>query len=104
MVILFNCKSIILQNISPFIYTDMDFPKRFTTISFVFIAILTGIRINAQETKQIHGHDMPKNIILLIGDGMGISHIQAGLTANFGKLNLLQFTSIGFSMTQPANE
>ena len=60
--------------------------------------------MNAQVTKQIHSHDMPKNIILIIGDGMGVAQIQAGLTANYGKLNLLQFTSIGFSKTHPASD
>ncbi|HEX2395886.1 MAG TPA: alkaline phosphatase [Bacteroidales bacterium] len=47
---------------------------------------------------------MPDNIILLIGDGMGLSQIQAGLTANFGQLNLLEFKSIGFSRTQSASD
>jgi alkaline phosphatase len=45
----------------------------------------------------------PKNIILLIGDGMGLSQIQSGLTVNFGQLNLLEFKSIGLSRTQSAS-
>jgi alkaline phosphatase len=45
-----------------------------------------------------------KNIILLIGDGMGIAQIQAGLTANRGKLNLLQFPITGFSLTEASDE
>ncbi|MCE7042509.1 alkaline phosphatase [Dyadobacter sp. CY312] len=40
-----------------------------------------------------------KNIILLIGDGMGLAQIHAGLTGNAGKLNLAQFLNIGFSKT-----
>lgn len=40
-----------------------------------------------------------KNIILLIGDGMGLAQIYAGLTGNAGKLNLAQFLNIGFSKT-----
>lgn len=40
-----------------------------------------------------------KNIILLIGDGMGLAQIYAGLTGNAGKLNLSQFLNIGFSKT-----
>ncbi|MBL4676647.1 MAG: alkaline phosphatase [Mucilaginibacter sp.] len=44
-----------------------------------------------------------KNIILLIGDGMGLAQIQAGLTANHGKLNMYQTRSIGFSQTRSAN-
>jgi alkaline phosphatase len=41
----------------------------------------------------------PKNIILLIGDGMGLAHIHAGYTANFNQLNLYQFRATGLSRT-----
>lgn len=41
----------------------------------------------------------PKNIILLIGDGMGLAHIHAGYSANFNKLNLYQFRATGLSLT-----
>lgn len=40
-----------------------------------------------------------KNIILLIGDGMGLAQIYSGLTANRGELNLGKFLNIGFSKT-----
>ncbi|MBO9613066.1 MAG: alkaline phosphatase [Dyadobacter sp.] len=40
-----------------------------------------------------------KNIILLIGDGMGLAQIYSGLTANRGDLNLGRFLNIGFSKT-----
>lgn len=40
-----------------------------------------------------------KNIILLIGDGMGLAQIYAGITGNAGKLNLEEFLNIGFSKT-----
>lgn len=45
----------------------------------------------------------PKNIILLIGDGMGTSQIFAGLTANKGSLNMARCTTYGFSKTQSAS-
>jgi alkaline phosphatase len=40
-----------------------------------------------------------KNIILLIGDGMGLAQIYAGYTAAAGQLNLFQFLNIGLSKT-----
>ncbi len=46
----------------------------------------------------------PKNIILFIGDGMGVDHVWAGLTANGGKLFLDNFKHIGFSKTQSADK
>lgn len=44
-----------------------------------------------------------KNVILLIGDGMGLAQIYAGLTANRGDLNLAKFLNIGFSKTSAAD-
>lgn len=41
----------------------------------------------------------PKNVIFLIGDGMGIAQIYAGMTANGGHLFLDNFKHIGFSKT-----
>jgi len=45
----------------------------------------------------------PKNVILLIGDGMSIPQIYAGMTANKGNLNLNNFKHVGFSKTYSAN-
>ncbi|WP_244214231.1 alkaline phosphatase [Pedobacter jejuensis] len=44
-----------------------------------------------------------KNVILLIGDGMGLAQIHAGLIANHGDLNLARIKNIGFSQTGAAN-
>ncbi|WP_321287329.1 alkaline phosphatase [uncultured Sunxiuqinia sp.] len=45
----------------------------------------------------------PKNIILMIGDGMGTAQVFAGLTANGGHLFLENFKHVGFSKTQSAS-
>ncbi|WP_320111701.1 alkaline phosphatase [Draconibacterium orientale] len=45
----------------------------------------------------------PKNVIFLIGDGMGVSQVFAGITANQGHLFLENFRHIGFSKTQSAD-
>jgi alkaline phosphatase len=47
---------------------------------------------------------LPKNVILLIGDGMGVSQIFSGMIANGGELYLNNFTNIGFSLTQSATD
>ena len=44
-----------------------------------------------------------KNVILLIGDGMGLAQIQAGLTANYGYSNLMTFKHLGLSRTEAIN-
>jgi alkaline phosphatase len=45
-----------------------------------------------------------KNIILMIGDGMGVAHIYADVTANKGETNFSKFTAIGFSKTYSASD
>ncbi len=45
----------------------------------------------------------PRSIILLIGDGMGVSHVFAGYTANGGVLNLSNMPYSGFSATQSSD-
>lgn len=44
-----------------------------------------------------------KNIILCIGDGMGLSQIYATYTVNQGELNIFQIRNIGFSITNAAD-
>jgi len=44
-----------------------------------------------------------KNIILCIGDGMGLSHLYATYSANRGQLNIFQMLNMGFSVTYSAD-
>ncbi|GAA4778798.1 hypothetical protein GCM10023231_01710 [Olivibacter ginsenosidimutans] len=44
-----------------------------------------------------------KNVILLIGDGMGSGQVKAALSVNHGQLNLSQMRYMGFSRTESAN-
>jgi alkaline phosphatase len=44
-----------------------------------------------------------KNVILLIGDGMGLAQIHAGLMANHGQLNLSQVKNMGLAQTSAAD-
>ncbi len=46
----------------------------------------------------------PKNVILMIGDGMGTAHVYAGIVANGGDLYLKNFKQIGFSTTYSASD
>ena len=46
----------------------------------------------------------PKNVILLIGDGMGLTQITAGLYSNHNKLNLEQFHFIGLHKSYSADD
>lgn len=44
-----------------------------------------------------------KNVILLIGDGMGLAQIKAALSANHGALNMANMRYMGLSRTESAN-
>ncbi len=66
----------IFRNVTP--YEVADFTREFTT-------------------------DRPRNVILMIGDGMGTAQIFAGMTANHGRLYLENFKYMGFSRTQSSN-
>jgi alkaline phosphatase len=75
----------------------------FSRYLVITISILVGIPGIAQQKNVNHPRSSkPKNIILLIGDGMGLAQIYAGFTVNHGQLNLLRFKNIGFSKTNSA--
>jgi alkaline phosphatase len=45
----------------------------------------------------------PKNVILLIGDGMSMSYVFAAKTANRGNLYMFNFSNLGFQTTHAAD-
>lgn len=61
-----------------------------TIIFFLFLGLM-----NAQ--------DKPTNIILMIGDGTGLSQITAGMYANNNKTHLESFSVIGLAKTHSSN-
>jgi alkaline phosphatase len=82
------------------------------TKNLILIVALIGLGINSYAYSILPPNDSSlvikakkaRNIILLIGDGMGVAQIYSGLTANKGSLNLEQFKCIGFSKTWSASD
>jgi alkaline phosphatase len=62
-----------------------------------------GENYTVKHFKEPTKNKKPKNVIFLIGDGMGVSQIFSGLVANRGDLYLKNFTNIGFITTQSAS-
>jgi len=66
------------------------------------ISLLTSIiflsfqSVSAQKT--------PKNVVFMIGDGMGIAQVYAAMVANGNSLNLERCTYSGFSKTYSSNK
>jgi alkaline phosphatase len=54
--------------------------------------------------QQIEARKSPRNVVFLIGDGMGIAQVYAGMVANGNKLNLERCTYTGFSKTYSSNK
>jgi alkaline phosphatase len=63
-----------------------------------------GESYTVKHYKEPNKNKTPKNVIFLIGDGMGVSQIFSGLVSNRGDLFLKNFTNIGFSTTQSASD
>jgi alkaline phosphatase len=57
-----------------------------------------------QKYDEPTSNKKPKNVILLIGDGMGVSHIYAGITSNLGQMYIQNFKKIGFQTTYSASD
>lgn len=55
------------------------------------------VKVNEPDGRKV------KNIILMIGDGMGMEQISAAWVCNGGKLNLDNFTNVGIQRTYSAN-
>lgn len=75
--------------------------KYFISIALVIIFIPALFAGNPDEKKE--KSKQPKNIILLIGDGMGTAQVYAGYTAKKGIMNITGMPVSGFSVTYSAN-
>ena len=74
-------------------------------MKFVFLvfAIFSFIFLHAGDQLSQTNNRKAKNIILLIGDGMGSTHAFAAYTANGGQLNMYRMPYLGMSMTQSSD-
>ena len=68
-------------------------------IVFLYLLLIAGCTTN----DSIQGQQEVKNVILMIGDGMGLNQVYAAYTAAKGKLNLEKAEYIGLSKTHSAN-
>ncbi len=80
-------------------YAQADYKKGQTITDFTNTNFHNVVKLRSSNQKK-----KPKNIILLIGDGMGASQVYAGFTANKGQLNMTQMPITGFSKTNSSND
>jgi len=74
-----------------------NLPKRLVTAS-------NSSKIYTPTFKSDQKNQPVKNVILLIGDGNGLSQISSAVLANNGALSVTQLKSIGFIKTQSADD
>jgi alkaline phosphatase len=70
------------------------------------LLLIAGLHLNTCKSgpeTDVSKAEKPGNIVLMIGDGMGVAQIYAGLTANGGRLNLESSQYVGFQKTHAAN-
>jgi len=78
-------------------------------LAFTILLLLVGCKSNTTisydlDEKGKEFQDYPTNIILLIGDGMGLTQISAAMYSNNNRLALAKFPVIGFHKSHAANE
>ncbi len=76
----------------------------FVLVSFVFFNFSCNTKKVVTETAAKVEVQKPKNIILMIGDGMGITQITAGLYSNSNYLNLERIKTIGLHKSYSSNK
>jgi alkaline phosphatase len=76
--------------------------RTFKTIILILVLILSGCELVycSDSNNKI---SKPRNIILFIGDGMGVAQLYAGITVSDHTFNLEKFPYSGFSKTYSAD-
>ncbi|MEZ5199270.1 MAG: alkaline phosphatase [Bacteroidales bacterium] len=77
--------------------------KKFKLLLLCVICVFSANAQNQIKKLDVKEIGKVKNIVLLIGDGMGVSQIYAGMTASQEPLNIESFKNIGFSKTYSAS-
>ena len=68
-------------------------------IVFAFILVISSCSIDKTNKSDKLEDNEIKNVILLIGDGMGVSQVYSAMTVSLDTLNIERFKYIGFSKT-----
>ncbi|MFC2152465.1 alkaline phosphatase [Bacteroidota bacterium] len=74
--------------------------RKLVIAGIILIMIISCRRVEEQKEKQVQ---KPKNIILMIGDGMGVTQIYAAMSVSEKQLNFERFKYVGFQKTYSAS-
>ncbi|MCM4166274.1 Phosphopentomutase [Arenibacter antarcticus] len=89
-------------------YINTDMPAKSAAYINSMAHRIYQNKAHSKVYKPTYGSDQKispiRNVILLIGDGNGLSHISASVLANGGETTLTQLKSIGLIKTQSADD
>lgn len=71
--------------------------------AIILLLVIVAIVPTAEAGRKAKNKH-PKNVIYIIGDGMGTSHVYSSIVAQKGKSQFLRFPYTGFSRTYSANK
>lgn len=69
----------------------------------ILITVLLFVMVRGVYAQKVEEPTTVKNIILLIGDGMGVSQVSSGMIVNGGQLNMDRAQAVGLSKTSSAS-
>ena len=72
--------------------------------SLFFLILLIFSACNQAKVEKKESHKKPKNIIFMIGDGMGVDQVYAAYTAKHGYLEMARCNVYGYNKTYSAND
>ncbi len=75
-------------------------PSRISRL-ILYVLVFAFVPSHIQAQRKIKN---PTNIILMIGDGMGVAQVYSGFTASRGNLNIFRCPVTGFSKTYSASD
>ncbi|MDH5602632.1 MAG: alkaline phosphatase [Cyclobacteriaceae bacterium] len=81
----------------------MKYTTTFAFITFILAGLSCDIRTEIKDSKEETGSPKAKNIILLIGDGMGLSQVSSRFFNGDGNPNFGRFNQIGLIRTSSSN-
>jgi len=67
------------------------------------LLVIQACSPGGMERKNDNGQAVPRNIVLMIGDGMGPTQVSAAIIANGNRLNIERCTYAGYSKTSSAD-
>lgn len=75
--------------------------KKIITLTITFTCLF--VFVLCSSNRKSGSTEKPVNIILMIGDGMGVSQVYAGMMANHDNLNMVDMPWVGLMKTNSAN-